>query len=112
MAAPATYEVHSWETRRFAVPIVADADPTGDTVEFGVVASTASDHDPASWTAGSWNGTYSNGRAEAYSPTFGTSESTVSPAVTLTEGTEYRLMCRVRSATDAPGALVAWLKIV
>lgn len=106
-----TFTLHSWETRRFAIPVFADADPTGDTAEFGVVAATETDHDPASWVAGTWNGSYSAGKAEAYSPTFGTSESTVTPGVTLTEGVEYRVMMRVRSGTDAPGGPVAYLKV-
>ena len=111
MAIVPTFTLHSWETRRYAVPVYADADPTGNTAEFGVVASTEADHDPVSWTAGTWNGSYANGQAEAYSPTFGTSESAVSPDVTLTEGLQYRLMMRVRSGSDAPGEPVAYLKV-
>ena len=53
-----TRVLHSWETRRYAVTVTADTDPTGDTVEFGAVDIDAADQDPASWTAGSWNTTY------------------------------------------------------
>ena len=112
MAVPRTFTLHSWETRKYAVPVFTDADPTGATVEFGVVASTETDLDPGAWSSGSWNGSYADGQDEAYTPTFGTAESTVSPTVTLTEGTEYWLMCRVRSGTDAPGGPVAYLKVV
>ena len=109
--AVATYTLHSWETRRYAIPVYADTDPTGNTVEFGVVASTETDLDPGSWTAGSWNGSYAGGQAEAYTPTFGTSESAVTPDIELTEGVEYHVMVRVRSGTDAPGGEVAYLKV-
>lgn len=109
-----TRTLYSWETRRYSVDVTAAADPTGDTVEFGVIDADTADADPASWDAGSWNGTWDSSTlvAEAYSPTFGTSESTATPDVTLTEGTTYRVFCRARNASDAPGALVAVLKVV
>ena len=108
MAAPVpTFTLHSWETRRYSVTVTADTDPTGDTIEFGVAVESTADQDPASWTAGTWPGSYTSGEAEAYSPTFGTSESTITPGVTLTEDTTYHVYARVRSATDAPGDRVA-----
>jgi len=53
----------------------------------------------------------STGITEAYSPTFGTSESTATPDVTLVEGTTYRVYCRTRNASDVPGGLVAVLEV-
>ena len=112
-----TRTLRSWETRRYSCTITTDVDPTGDTVEWAAVAVAAvSDPatDPGSWTAGSWNGTFDSAAltAESYSPSFGTSESTVSPDVTLTEGTTYYVYCRVRNATDAPGDLVAVIDVI
>ena len=108
-----TRTLHSWETRRWAVVVTSDTDPTGDTVEFGVVVHDAVNNDPASWTAGTWNTTYdaSTKQTEAYTPTFGTSESTATPDVVLVEGTTYRLFARTRNASDVPGDLVAVITV-
>ncbi len=112
-----TTTLRSWATYRPKVTVHTDTDPTGDTVEFAAVAVAAvsdPETDPGSWTAGSWNGSFDAAAltAEAYSPTFGTSESTVSPDVTLTEGTTYYVYMRFRNATDAPGDLVAVLDVI
>lgn len=104
--------LRSWETRRFNSLVHATADPTATTVEWAAVDITAADNDPAAWTAGSWGAWDATAlTALTTSPTFGTTDSTVSPDVTLTEGTTYNVYVRSRSATDAPGDLVAVLQV-
>lgn len=109
-----TKTLRSWETRRYSVTVTTDTDPTGDTIEFAAVAVGTPADDPGAWSAGSWNGSFDTAEltAEAYSPTIGTSESTVTPTITLTEGSTYYLYARLRNATDAPGDLVAVLDVV
>ena len=112
-----SFDLYSWETRRYRVVVDTDTDPTGDTVEFAVQADDGSPpgpDDPTSWTAGSWIGGYvaTADQAAAQTPTFGTSESAPAPDVTLVEGTTYRLMARVRNATDAPGDVIATLRVL
>lgn len=104
--------MHSWETRRFECVVTTSSDPTGDTSEWAAIDVTTAGGDPAGWTAGTW-GTYNAGtdEATATSPTFGTAESTVTPDITLTEGTTYRILHRVRNATDAPGREVAVIEV-
>lgn len=104
--------LRSWETRRYQTIVTAPADPTGDTVEWAAVDVATAGGDPGSWTAGTW-GTYDAGtkKATTTSPTFGTTDSTVTPDITLTEGVTYRILCRVRNDTDAPGDLVAVLRV-
>ena len=106
-----TLTLHSWETRRYVVTAVTESDPSLDTFEVAAVATDAVDEDPGAWTAGSWNGAYSDGRIDAYTPTLGTSESAVTPDIELTEGKTYRVYGRVRSGSDAPGELVAVLDV-
>lgn len=108
-----TRTLRSWETRRWLVEITAEADPTLDTVEFAAVDVETAGGDPAGWTAGSWSGSYdaTTKKVIAETPTFGTSESPSTPDVELTEGTTYRVLCRVRNATDAPGDLVAVVRV-
>jgi hypothetical protein len=105
-----TRTLYSWETRRYSVTVTSDTDPTGDTIEYGIVDSTTGG-DPASWTAGTWTTSFVDGNTVSYSPTYGTTESTPSPDVVLVEGTTYRVFARTRNATDAPGDLVAVLKV-
>lgn len=108
-----TITLYSWETRRYLSTIITAADPSVDEFEVGVVEHDAADQDPAAWAAGAWSGTWNAAteRIDALTPTFGTSESTVSPDVTLTEGTTYRVFGRVRNASDAPGDLIAVLRV-
>ena len=108
-----TKTLYSWETRRYPVVVTADADPTADAVEFGVVLVDAADNDPAAWVAGSWNTTYNAAtkQTEAYTCTFGTADSVAAPDITLVEGSTYRVYARTRNASDVPGALVAVLAV-
>lgn len=53
---------------KFQTTITAPEDPTGNTVSFAFVASGTA---PSSFTAGTWDGTYSDGRATAVTPTVG-----------------------------------------
>lgn len=105
--------LHSWETRKYSSTVHTSSDPTGDTIEWAAVDVDAADQDPAGWTAGSWSGSYDSAAetALALSPTFGTSESTISPDVTLTEGTTYYVYARTRNLSDVPGELVAVVKV-
>jgi hypothetical protein len=112
-----TFDLYSWECRRYRVVVETDTDPTSDTVEFAVQADDGSPpgpDDPSSWTAGSWVGSYdaTADEATAQTPTFGTSESSPAPDVQLVEGTTYRLMARVRNLTDAPGDVIATLRVL
>jgi len=111
------FDLYSWECRRYRVVVDTDADPTGDTVEFAVQADDGSPpglDDPASWTAGTWVGGYdmTAEEATAQTPTFGTTESSPAPDVELVEGTAYRVFARVRNATDAPGDVIATLRVL
>jgi hypothetical protein len=111
------FDLYSWEARRYRVVVDTDADPTADVVEFAVQADDGSPpgpDDPASWTAGTWIGSYdaTAEEATAQTPTFGTTESSPAADIELIEGTTYRVMARVRNATDGPGDVIASLRVL
>jgi hypothetical protein len=84
--------------------VYAPADPTGDTVEFSFPAEGSR---PTVWSAGSWDGSYSNGYATAVGPTVGFTDSAAT--VELAVGT-YLVFVRVTDDPEVPvrqaGAIV------
>ncbi len=73
--------------------VTAPTDPTGDTVSF---AFAAEDARPDTFTAGTWDGTYSGGYATAVTPTVGFTDS--GATVELAAGTWIAYV----KVTDSP----------
>lgn len=94
---------------KLEVTVAADADPTGLTVEFAMVLTTAEPED-ADWNAGEWvSGSWSSTRqtAKAQTPTIGTSGTLVGA-----EGSSYGLWWRVTTASERPVRRCATIRFV
>lgn len=104
------FVLESWEARRFQSLVVTDTDPTGNTVEWGVVAtdddSSDDTNDPAAWVAGSW-GTWNGYSADAISPTIGVSGA----GITVVAGNTYFVYVRVSSGSDVSGSRVGTVTV-
>ncbi len=80
--------------------IYADADPTGNTIEFGVTTGPLSSTQPSTWVAGSWDTwTAATGSATALTPLIGSATATPPATIVVTAGT-YRLWVRVTTAGE------------
>lgn len=94
---------------KLEVVVAADADPTGATVEFalmaGVTEPDADDWNAGEWVSGSWSSTRET--AKAQTPTIGTG-GTLVPS----EGVTYGLWWRVTTATERPVRRCATLRFV
>jgi len=89
------------------VPILADLDPTGATVSFGVSADTATA--PSSYTAGSWAGSWTAASlpVNARTPTLGATGATIN----LTAGQTYVLWAKVATVGgETPAGPVATIR--
>jgi hypothetical protein len=94
-----TIRIESASVESVKVTFKADADPTGDDIEFLVTASTATSPS-GSWVAGTW-GTWANGIVVATTPTLGAAGA----AIELTEDTTVTLWCRVAGAVIPPASI-------
>ena len=81
---------------KFQSVITADSDPTGLTVSFAFAASGSR---PVTFTAGTWTGSYTNGKATAVTPTIGFTASGAS--VELAAGT-YIAYVKVSDSPEFP----------
>jgi len=86
-----TIDVTGAEICSPVVPLLADLDPTGATVSFGVSADSVTA--PLSYTAGSWSGSWTSATLPIYArtPTLGATGATI----TLTAGSTYVLWAKV-----------------
>lgn len=88
-----TVTLYAATLERLEVPVRTTADPTLTSPDWSLTALNATA--PGAFAAGSWSGTWINGRATAVSPTIGAAGQLV-----VASGSSYRVWLRVIAGAE------------